>query len=109
MAGEVVERTGVELSCFQLVEAKQEVRLSGELIADVMSQSAKDETLAVEIFYQPKGLARGKKYRSAGIDAIEIDLSTLPWNVNRNELRKAVLQTENRRWLSWLKERQMWM
>jgi hypothetical protein len=100
MAGEIVERTCVELSCFQLVEAKQEVRLSCELIADVMSQSVKDEALAIEIFVtNAKDELGVKKYKSVGIDAIEIDLSTLPWNIERDALRKAVLQTAKRRWL----------
>jgi hypothetical protein len=100
MAGEVIERSGVELSSFQLAEAKQEVRLSGELISDVMSQSVKGETLAVEIFVtNAKDELGENKYRSVGIDAIEIDLSMLPWNIDRNELKKSVLQTANRRWL----------
>ena len=100
MAGEVIERSGVELSSFQLAEAKQEVKLSGELIADVMSQSVKGETLAVEIFVTNAKDELGKnKYRSVGIDAIEIDLSMLPWNIDRNELKESVLQTANRRWL----------
>ncbi len=100
MAGEVVERTGVELSCFQLIKAKQEVKLSNELIADVVSQSAKGETLAVEVFVtNAKGEQGEKKYKSVGVDAIEIDLSMLPWNVERDALRKAVLQTAKRWWL----------
>lgn len=100
MAGEVVERTDVELFCFHLVEAKQEVRLSDELITDVMSRSEKDEALAIEIFVtNAKDYLGACKYRSAGIDCIEINLSMLPWNIDRNELKKAVLQTANRRWL----------
>ncbi len=77
MAGEVVERTDIELFCFHLVEAKQEVRLSDELITDVMSRSEKDEALAIEIFVtNAKDYLGACKYRSAGIDCIEINLSS---------------------------------
>jgi hypothetical protein len=65
MAGEVIERAGVELSSFQLAEAKQEVKLSGELIADVMSQSVKGETLAVEIFVTNAKDELGKNKRTS--------------------------------------------
>lgn len=104
MAGEVVERSRVELACFQLKEAKQEVRVSNELIADVVSQSVKNETLAVEVFVTNAKDEQGEnKYKSVGMDAIEIDLSALSWNVDRNDLKKSVLQTANRRWLHCIK------
>lgn len=100
MAGEVIERSRVELACFQLKEARQEVRLSNDLIADVVSQSVKHETLAVEVFVTNAKDEQGEsKYKSVGVDAIEIDLSALPWSVDRNDLKKAVLETANRRWL----------
>ncbi|MXR70307.1 hypothetical protein GNT65_16740 [Shewanella sp. JBTF-M18] len=100
MSGEIIEQCRTETPCFQIVEAKQEVRLSIELIADVVCQSDKNEKLAVEIFVtNAKGELGENKYKSIGMDAIEIDLSMLSWNVSRDELKRSVLQNSNRRWL----------
>ena len=108
MAGETVEKALVQVSNFQMVKAQQEVKLNNDLIADVVSQSAKDESLAVEIFVtNAKDEVGERKYSAVDIDAIEIDLSVLPWNVDRNELKVFVLKTATRRWLHSRKKNQL--
>lgn len=108
MAGETVEKALVQVSNFQMVKAQQEVKLNNDLIADVVSQSAKDESLAVEIFVtNAKDEVGERKYSSVNVDAIEIDLSVLSWNVDRNELKVFVLKTANRRWLHCRKKNQL--
>lgn len=108
MAGETVEKALVQVSNFQMVKAQQEVKLNNYLIADVVSQSAKDESLAVEIFVtNAKDEVGERKYSSVNVDAIEIDLSVLSWNVDRNELKVFVLKTANRRWLHCRKKNQL--
>ena len=108
MAEETVEKALVQVSNFQMVKAQQEVKLNNYLIADVVSQSAKDESLAVEIFVtNAKDEVGERKYSSVNVDAIEIDLSVLSWNVDRNELKVFVLKTANRRWLHCRKKNQL--
>jgi len=100
MAGETVEKALVQVPNFQMVKAQQEVKLNNDLIADVVSQSTKGESLAVEIFVtNAKDEVGERKYSAVDVNAIEIDLSILPWNVDRNELKVFVLKTANRRWL----------
>lgn len=108
IAGEVVEHTLVKVSSFQMMKAKQEVKLNNDLIADVVSHSTKNEALAVEIFVTNKKDEVGeRKYSNIDVDAIEIDLSVLPWNVDRNELKVFVLKEASRRWLSCRKKNQL--
>jgi hypothetical protein len=85
---------------FLLREAIQESRITPYLIADVMAFSQSSEELAIEIFVSnAKDELSINKYESCQKESIEIDLSSLPWNINREELKKAVLQTAPRVWL----------
>nr|WP_275975004.1 competence protein CoiA family protein [Shewanella gaetbuli] len=100
MLGEIVEGSSVEHIRFELKDAKQEVRLSDSLIADVLSKSSTNEELAIEIFVTNSKDELGEgKYRYIQVNAIEIDLSGLSWNINRDDLKDAVLKTAPRRWL----------
>ncbi|QYK09223.1 competence protein CoiA family protein [Shewanella mangrovisoli] len=100
MLGEIVAESCVELASFELLEARQEVRLSDSLITDVFAKSSRGKELAIEIFVtNAKDTISIGKYKSIGVDALEIDLSRLPWTISRHELKEAVLHKAKRTWL----------
>lgn len=87
-------------SQFQMTAARDEVKLASDWIADVVVEGQQDKPLAVEIFVRhKKDELDEEKFRRHQHDAIEIDLSGLPWDVSAYEIRRAVLLDVPRRHL----------
>lgn len=85
---------------FTPTSGTEEASLGGGVITDVLLESDSCETLSVEVFVtHRKSIEDKQKYRALGIDAIEIDLSGLPWNSDRETILDAILKTADREWV----------
>ncbi|WP_028765337.1 competence protein CoiA family protein [Shewanella colwelliana] len=71
----------------------------GELIADCFV-NREHESFAIEIFYtNKKSSAHIERYHDLGISALEIDVSEMGLQLNRDELKRFVLDDAPRKWL----------
>ncbi|MCR9532989.1 competence protein CoiA family protein [Vibrio alginolyticus] len=81
---------------YQIDKAKEEVKL-GSQIVDVLCHDSKGNALAVEIFYtHKKSDVDIEKFAKNPVEAIEINVSRLPWDATYEQIEKAVLQNARR-------------
>lgn len=82
---------------YHIQQAKEEVKL-GSQIVDVLCHDSSGNALAVEIFYtHKKSDVDIQKFAQNSVEAIEIDVSRLPWDATYEQIEKAVLQNARRR------------
>ncbi|EIE5869548.1 hypothetical protein O8Q24_000113 [Vibrio parahaemolyticus] len=82
---------------YQIQEAEAEVKL-GSQIFDVLCHDRKGNALAVEIFYtHKKSDVDVEKFAKNSVEAIEIDVSGIPWDVTYEQIEQAVLLNARRR------------
>ncbi|EJP3281778.1 hypothetical protein J7989_23125 [Vibrio parahaemolyticus] len=81
---------------YHVQRAKEEVKL-GSQIVDVLCHDKAGNVLAVEIFYtHRKSNVDIEKFAKNSIEAIEIDVSGIPWDATYEQIEKAVLQNARR-------------
>ncbi|KFK56722.1 competence protein CoiA family protein [Vibrio vulnificus] len=81
---------------YHIRQAKEEVKL-GSQIVDVLCYDSSGNALAVEIFYtHKKSDVDIQKFAQNSVEAIEIDVSRLPWDATYEQIEKAVLQNARR-------------
>ncbi|EGR0589958.1 hypothetical protein L7E35_001268 [Vibrio parahaemolyticus] len=81
---------------YHIRQAKEEVKL-GSQIVDVLCHDSSGNALAVEIFYtHKKSDVDIQKFAQNSVEAIEIDVSRLPWDATYEQIEKAVLQNARR-------------
>lgn len=79
---------------------QDEVAVGEGLFADLVLESPAGRTVIVEIFVRhAKSEEDLRKFMALGVDAIEIDLSTLSWDIHAEALLDAVRHQAPRRWL----------
>lgn len=82
---------------YHVQRAKEEVKL-GSQIVDVLCHDSKGNALAVEIFYtHKKSDVDVEKFAKNSVEAIEIDVSGIPWDVTYEQIEQAVLLNARRR------------
>jgi len=80
--------------------AREEVRLPFGNIADVVLSGEDERDLAVEVFVTHKKSPEDrKKYKKGEFDAIEIDVSSLPWNADPKTVLAQVTSNAPRTWI----------
>lgn len=102
MRGDVQhDKWSVHSGTYALSQAVCEAAVGHDLRADVVLRHAGPKpALAVEIrVTHAKGETEREKYLGHGHDAIEIDLSRLPWNATPDEVSRAVMSEAPRQWL----------
>ncbi|HHX8576463.1 TPA: competence protein CoiA family protein [Vibrio alginolyticus] len=81
---------------YHIQQAKEEVKL-GSQIVDVLCHDRKGNALAVEIFYtHKKSDVDIEKFAKNSVEAIEIDVSRLPWDATYEQIEQAVLLNARR-------------
>ncbi|HCE1979068.1 TPA: competence protein CoiA family protein [Vibrio parahaemolyticus] len=81
---------------YHIRQAKEEAKL-GNQIVDVLCHDKAGNALAVEIFYtHRKSNVDIEKFAKNSIEAIEIDVSGIPWDATYEQIEKAVLQNARR-------------
>lgn len=95
------DKWSVHAGTYRIGKALCEAAVGNDLRADVvLHHTGPKPALAVEIrVTHAKGDAEREKYLGYGHDAIEIDLSRLPWNATPDEVSRAVLSEAPRQWL----------
>ncbi|WP_458063573.1 competence protein CoiA family protein [Vibrio parahaemolyticus] len=82
---------------YHIQQAKEEVKL-GSQIVDVLCYNSNGNALAVEIFYtHKKSDVDVEKFAKNSVEAIEIDVSGIPWDVTYEQIEQAVLLNARRR------------
>ncbi|EVT81100.1 competence protein CoiA family protein [Vibrio parahaemolyticus] len=82
---------------YQIQQAEAEVKL-GSQIVDVLCHDRIGNALAVEIFYtHKKSDVDVEKFAKNSVEAIEIDVSGIPWDVTYEQIEQAVLLNARRR------------
>ena len=94
------EDWSLEEEFLTLISGSEEKHITPSLISDVVVEDMNRKKTAVEIFVtHAKGDEEKKKYEESQFDAIEIDLSDLPWDADRQLIRKSILSQAPRQWL----------
>ncbi|WJE05700.1 competence protein CoiA family protein [Vibrio parahaemolyticus] len=76
---------------YHIRQAKEEAKL-GSQIVDILCHDKKGNALAVEIFYtHKKSDVDVEKFAKNSVEAIEIDVSRLPWDATYEQIEQAVL------------------
>ncbi|HBC3481158.1 TPA: hypothetical protein KDY88_002611 [Vibrio parahaemolyticus] len=82
---------------YHIRQAKEEAKL-GNQIVDVLCHDKAGNALAVEIFYtHKKSDIDIEKFAKNSVEAIEINVSRLPWDATYEQIEQAVLQNARRR------------
>ncbi|MGD1464385.1 competence protein CoiA family protein [Vibrio harveyi] len=82
---------------YHIQRAKEEVKL-GSQIVDVLCHDKAGNSLAVEIFYtHKKSDVDIEKFAKNSVEAIEIDVSGIPWDATYEQIEQAVLHNARRR------------
>ncbi|TOF20042.1 hypothetical protein CGJ28_25675, partial [Vibrio parahaemolyticus] len=82
---------------YHIQQAKEEVKL-GSQIVDILCHDRKGNALAVEIFYtHKKSDVDVEKFAKNSVEAIEIDVSGIPWDATYAQIEQAVLLNARRR------------
>ncbi|WP_029804771.1 competence protein CoiA family protein [Vibrio parahaemolyticus] len=81
---------------YHIQQAEAEAKL-GSQIVDVLCYNSNGNALAVEIFYtHKKSDVDIEKFAKNTVEAIEIDVSGIPWDATYEQIEKAVLQNARR-------------
>ncbi|ODW90364.1 hypothetical protein BBL97_00390 [Vibrio parahaemolyticus] len=82
---------------YHIQQAEAEAKL-GSQIVDVLCYNSNGNALAVEIFYtHKKSDVDIEKFAKNSVEAIEIDVSGIPWDAAYEQIEQAVLQNARRR------------
>lgn len=82
---------------YHIQQAEAEAKL-GSQIVDVLCYNSNGNALAVEIFYtHKKSDVDVEKFAKNSVEAIEIDVSGIPWDVTYEQIEQAVLLNARRR------------
>ncbi|EOV1954920.1 competence protein CoiA family protein [Vibrio parahaemolyticus] len=82
---------------YHIQQAEAEAKL-GSQIVDVLCYNSNGNALAVEIFYtHKKSDVDVEKFAKNSVEAIEIDVSGIPWDATYEQIEQAVLQNARRR------------
>lgn len=83
-----------------MVSARQEVRVSTDLIPDVLVFAQNGDTCAVEILVTHKKTdIECEKYQKLSLNSLEIDLSEIAWDADEAAICEAILSSADRTWL----------
>lgn len=106
LGSEVTSTYHVPNPMLTLQEADSEQQI-GSLILDLLGTSSVGNNIGLEIYVRNKKTDHDKaKFEKLPIEAMEIDLSDVPWNVDRESLEKLLLNSAPRTWLNSLRYRQ---
>lgn len=82
---------------YHIQQSEAEAKL-GSQIVDVLCYNSNGNALAVEIFYtHKKSDVDVEKFAKNSVEAIEIDVSGIPWDVTYEQIEQAVLLNARRR------------
>lgn len=92
----------VPIPKFDMQYAFSEKRMKS-VILDSLVANPEGENIGIEIYVRNKKSRADKiKFDELPIEVMEIDLSNIPWSVDREDLEKQLLNVANRRWLNHL-------